>query len=111
MALKLCQNSINELFCFRKVSQDTVHHTDKELYTEETPYDIYSMLCIHSYSHILRVPCKLLMLLVGSSRLYSIHHQISCSIPIHLATEALELLSSFGPNSDLPGRQLSWYVG
>ena len=37
------------------------------------------------------------MLLVGSSRLYSIHHQASCSSLIYLVTEALERDHHLGP--------------
>ena len=79
------------------VTQSTVHCTDKELYTEEPPTGICSILCSSSCSHIARVSYKLLMLLVGSSRLYSIHHQASCSSPIHLVTEALERGHHLGP--------------
>ena len=37
--------------------------------------------------------------------------QTSCFGHIHLVTEAVEQGSSFGPNSDQPGRQLSWCIG
>ena len=98
----MCPNS-NELFSVSRVTQSTVHCTDKEPYTEE-PSGIWCDLCSCSCSRITtRVSCKPLMLLVGSSRLYSIHHQASCSSPIHLVTEALEQRSSFGPNSDQRG--------
>ena len=105
------QANSNEPFSMSRVTQSTVHRTDKELYTEELPSGICSVLCSRSCSHIARVPCKRLMLLVGSSRLYSIHYQVSCSSPIHLVTETVEQGSSFGPNSDQPGRQLSSCVG
>jgi len=70
MGWKLCPNS-NELF-----SVSRVHRTDKAVQCTH-------VLCNRSCSHIARVPCKLLMLLIGLSMLYLIQ---SCSSPIQSVT-------------------------
>ena len=95
----MCPNSY-ELFSVSLVTQSTVYCTEKQLYTEEQSSGICGVLCSRYCSYIARVPCKLLMLPIGSS----IHHQASCSSPIYLVTVAVEQWSSSGPNSDQPGR-------
>ncbi|KAG0726891.1 hypothetical protein GWK47_035679 [Chionoecetes opilio] len=84
-------------------NKSTVHRTEKELYTEEPPSGFAASSAAVFAGQNARVPCKLLMLLVRSSRLYFHPPPGFCSSPIHLVTEALEQGSSFGPNSDQPG--------
>ena len=73
-----------------------------ELYTEDPP----SGICSRSCSHIARVPCKLLMLLIGSSRLYSIHHRGLVPAPLTWWRKLWSRDRHLGPTVTSLGRAL-----